>query len=73
MGAGWGELVDNTIKVSEEPEGGYFLMVADAYPLGRSKTRVEVFRPSMGYGMLAKAIEGWASGSNLGCPDMTKV
>ncbi len=65
--------VDNTIKVSEEPDGGYFLLVADAYPLGRSKTRVEVFRPSMGYGLLAKTIEGWASGNNLGCPDMTKV
>jgi len=65
--------VDNTIKISDEPEGGYFLLVADAYPVGKSTTRVEVFRPSMGYGVLAKAIEGWASGNNLGCPDLTKV
>jgi hypothetical protein len=27
----------------------------------------------MGYDALYRAIRGWASGENLGCPDMTTV
>lgn len=61
------------LKVTEEPEGGYYLLVTDAYPVDKNRTRVQLFGPSLGYDVLIRAVKGWASGENLGCPDMTKV
>ena len=55
------------------PDGGYYLLVADAYPMDSSRTRLELFGPSRGYDVLIRAVKGWASGENLGCPDMTKI
>lgn len=60
------------MKVSQEPEGGYYLLVADAIPLDKNTTRVDLYRPSMGYDTIIKAIKGWATGENLGCPDLAK-
>ena len=61
------------VTVSKEPAGGYYLLVADAYPVDQNKTRVQMFAPSMGHGVLIRAVKGWATGENLGCPDMTKT
>ena len=61
------------MNVTEKPDGGYYLMVADAIPVGPNETRIDIYRPSMGYKHLTQAIRGWASGENLGCPDLTKV
>jgi hypothetical protein len=61
------------MRASKEPAGGYYVLVADAYPLDRNRTRVELFRPSMGHGPLIRSVKGWATGENLGCPDMTKT
>ncbi len=61
------------LKVTEEPEGGYYLMVADAYPVSRDTTRVDLYRPSIGYDVVVRGIKGWASGETLGCPDLTKI
>ena len=61
------------IKVYTEPAGGHYLLVADAYPLDKNRTRLQLFEPSMGYDVLIRAVKGWASGENLGCPDMTKI
>lgn len=61
------------MNVTKEPEGGYYLLVADAYPAGGHKTRIQIFRPSIGFVPLIQAIKNWASGKNLGCPDMTKL
>ena len=58
---------------SKPPEGGTYLVVADAYPLPGNRTRIQLFGPSKGYDVLYRAIRGWASGENLGCPDMTKI
>lgn len=60
------------LNVTKEPDGGYYLLVTDAYPLGKNRTRVQMYRPSMGHDVLIKAIKGWASGKNVGCPDLTK-
>lgn len=60
------------LNVTKEPDGGYYLLVTDAYPLGKNRTRVEMYRPSIGHDVLIKAIKGWASGKNVGCPDLTK-
>ena len=55
------------------PEGGVYLLVADAYAQSNKSARLQLYGPSMGYEALYRAIHGWASGDNLGCPDMTKV
>ena len=60
------------IGVGKEPEGGYYLLVADASPLTPTKTRIDLYRPSMGHGVLIQAVRNWASGENVGCPDLTK-
>lgn len=61
------------LNVTKEPEGGYYLLVADAYPIENDRTRLELFGPSRGYDVLIRAVKGWASGENLGCPDLTKI
>ena len=61
------------VKVHKEPEGGHYLIVADAYPVGSNRTRIELFGPSKGHDVIYRAINGWATGENLGCPDLTKI
>lgn len=61
------------LNVTKEPEGGYYLIVADAAPAGKNRTRVDLYRPSVGFDVLVKGIKGWASGDVLGCPDLTKI
>ena len=58
---------------SKPPEGGIYLLVADAYPLPGNRTRIQTYGPSKGYDVLYRAVRGWASGDNVGCPDMTKI
>lgn len=58
---------------SKPPEGGVYLLVVDAYAQSNKSTRIQLYGPSMGYEALYRAIHGWASGENLGCPDMTTV
>ena len=61
------------MNVTQEPPGGYYLLVADAFPAGKKKTRVQWYGPSVGFEPLIQAVKNWASGKNLGCPDMTKL
>lgn len=61
------------LKVTEEPDDGYYMLVTDAYPIDASHTRIEMFRPAFGYKHIVKAVKGWASGDNMGCPDLTKT
>ena len=60
------------LNVSKEPEGGYYLLVADAQPVTQTKTRIDLYRPSMGHSVLVQAVKNWATGENIGCPDLTK-
>jgi len=62
----------NLIKVHKEPEGGYYLLVADAFPVGRNRTRIDLYRPAIGHSVLSQSVRNWATGENLGCPDLTK-
>lgn len=59
-------------QMYKAPEGGYYRVVADAYPLPGNRTKVQWFGPSHGEDTLIRAIKSWASGENLGCPDFTK-
>jgi hypothetical protein len=61
------------LNVTKEPEGGYYLMVADAFPVGDNRTHVDLYRPSMGFDVIVKGIKGWATGEIQGCPDLTKL
>jgi hypothetical protein len=60
------------IAVYKIPPGGYYLIVVDAIAIGKNKSRIEMYRPAIGYGTLIQAIKNWTKGENLGCPDMTK-
>jgi hypothetical protein len=64
--------VQGVMNVSNKPQRGYYLLVADATPVNKSKTRIDMYAPSVGYGNVNKAIKGWAAGKNVGCPDLTK-
>jgi hypothetical protein len=61
------------MRVTKEPEGGYYLMVADAYPVDAKRSRLQIIGPSKGYDVIWRAILGWATGKELGCPDLTKT
>ena len=61
------------MNVTKKPEGGYYLFVTDAQPAGPNQTKVDIYRPTMGYKHITQAIKGWASGDNLGCPDLAKT
>ena len=60
---------ENTLN--KEPDGGSYFLVADAYAVGKKKTRVDVYRRTS-VDLLLEALKGWASGENLGCPDPMK-
>jgi hypothetical protein len=61
------------IYASKPPEGGVYIIVADAYPMPGNRTRIQLYGPSIGYDVVYRAIRGWAAGDNLGCPDLTKI
>jgi hypothetical protein len=54
------------------PPGGLYMLVADATAVDAKRTRIDIYGPSMGADVVIRAINGWATGENLGCPDMTK-
>ena len=60
------------LAVYKEPEKGHFLMVVDAIPLEKNRAQITMYRPSKGHDVMVKAIKGWATGENVGCPDLTK-
>ena len=64
--------IQGVMNVSKKPDGGYYLMVVDAIAVGKSKTRIDIYAPSIGYDHVIDAIKGWATGNNVGCPDLTK-
>ncbi|HEX7251180.1 MAG TPA: hypothetical protein VF262_12420 [Burkholderiales bacterium] len=62
----------NVIVPGKEPEGGHYAMVVDVTPIDRNRTKVVIYGPSRGLDAVVKAVNGWATGQNVGCPDMTK-
>ena len=61
------------VRATKEPEGGYYLIVADATPVDAKRSRLQIIGPSKGYDVIYRAIIGWATGKNLGCPDLAKT
>ena len=62
----------NVIVPGKVPEGGMYYLVADATPIDRNRTRVDIYAPTIGTTTMVRAITGWATGENVGCPDLTK-
>lgn len=62
----------NVITPGKVPEGGLYYLVADATPIDRGRTRIDIYAPSIGADTLVRAVSGWATGENVGCPDLTK-
>ena len=44
----------NIIHLAKEPEGGYYLLVADARPVSAAKTRIDLYRFPIGHAQLAE-------------------
>jgi hypothetical protein len=63
---------EGEVEVVKVPEAGVYLLVADAYPAGKKKTRMEMYYGTVGNEAIIKTIKGWADGTNKGCPDLTK-
>jgi hypothetical protein len=60
------------IVPGKQPEGGLYMLVADATPIDRTRTRIDIYAPTHGASAVIRAVTGWATGENVGCPDMTK-
>ena len=60
------------MNISKVPEKGYFLMVVDATPISKNKTKIDYYGPSSGFDTITRAIRNWATGKNMGCPDLTR-
>jgi len=58
----------NIIHVTREPEGGSYLMIADARPASAAKTRIDLYRFPIGHAELAQAVRDWSSGTSVTCP-----
>jgi hypothetical protein len=56
-----------------EPEGGSFFLIAEATALGPGRSKIDIYGTKVGADELIRAVTGWATGQNLGCPDMTKT
>ena len=56
------------IGVGKEPEGGHYLLVADARPVSAAKTRIDLYHPTIGHAQLVQAVRAWASGTSFDCP-----
>jgi len=61
------------INVIQEPEGGFYVLIADVHPVDSKRSRIEIFGSSTGNDVMTRAIVGWATGKDLGCPDMAQV
>lgn len=66
------KVVSGSTELGGPPPDGWYMMVADAYPVDKNPTRVESYVQWTGENIVFKAVKHWANGTNMGCPDMTK-
>ena len=63
---------DGQMVIGEEPPGGFYVFIADATSIGAGRTHVDIYASGAAQESLTKAVTGWATGKNLGCPDLDK-
>ena len=60
------------MNISKVPPKGYFMMVFDAVPVSKNKTRIDYYGTSLEhFSHITTAVKNWANGKS-GCPDLTK-
>lgn len=52
------------------PPGGMYVMAADIRSLGKGRTELVVYLPTMGYKRVARSLKEWAAGENTDCPKL---
>jgi len=62
--------VQGVKSIGKEPAAGNYLLVADAVPAGKNKSKVTIYSVSV-YKRLIAAVENWSKGDHL-CPDLTQ-
>lgn len=62
-------IAGNKDKIGKD---GWYVVVTDIHPGGAGRTRLDIHH-APGMGIIVNAIHNWAKGTNLGCPDLTKV
>lgn len=58
-----------TIQIGAPAAGGY-IIVLDATPLAKNRTRIDTYANSAEADLFKKAMRGWVTGDNAGCPDL---
>jgi hypothetical protein len=61
--------MDSYFAGGPPPPTGMYIMVADALPAGKNKTRLNVYAPSSLFRSAPDAVKHWANGTNMGCPN----
>jgi hypothetical protein len=57
--------------IQKKPDGGFYILVADAAPAGGNTTKVTIYRGSLGKAKeIGSAIREWATGSSSTCPKL---
>ncbi len=66
------KITEGSTELGDIPPDGWYFLVVDAYPLDKNTTRVESYFQQTGYRGAFTAVKLWASGKNMGCPDLTQ-
>ena len=61
-----------TANLGGMPPEGWYMMVVDAYPVDKGTTRVETYFQDTDNKNVFTAVKAWMTGTNTGCPDLTK-
>ncbi len=59
-------------QVGTYPDDGMYYLVADARPVGAGKTKMAIYYWD-DVAAAARAMKGWASGGEMGCPDPAQL
>ena len=52
------------------PVGGLYVMAADIRSLGRGRSEVLLYRPTIGYKKIVNSFRQWTAGEDVDCPKM---
>jgi hypothetical protein len=52
------------------PPGGLYVMAADLKSLGKGRTEVVLYRPTIGFKKIAESLKEWAAGEGDDCPKL---
>jgi hypothetical protein len=64
--------LSDVMEAGPMPDDGWYVLVADAYPINAKTTRVERYVQWPGWRSAYGAVKHWSNGTNMGCPDMTR-